>query len=93
LCEAWTIDDLATTDLVAAWTDVAVHPDRVLEDWPVLILDACDAKHWTDGKTIVAGAEASGLCRVYASDGAWLGVGRAADGHSWRPHKVVLDGA
>lgn len=92
LCNAWTLDELAKADLADVWPDVAFHPDRVLEEWPALILDADGAKHWTDGKTLHSRTTTSGRCRVYTSDGAWLGVGRADDDQTWRPRKVVLDG-
>lgn len=91
LCNAWTIDQLTEADLKGSWPDMAVHPDRVLEEWPALILDTDGAKDWTDGKTLATDAATSGLCRVYGTDGSWLGVGRADGPRMWRPHKVVLN--
>jgi tRNA pseudouridine55 synthase len=91
LCDAWTIDDLAGTDLVSSWPEVAFHPDGVLVEWPALILDENGVKDWTDGKILPSTTPAGGLCRVYDSDGAWLGVGRAEGERAWRPHKVVVN--
>ncbi len=91
LCEAWSLDELATLpDLRAAWSQVAVHPDAALADWPALLLDDLTARDWSQGKVIADAAAREGVqIRAYNVTGEWRGIGVGADG-AWRPKKVVL---
>ncbi|MDQ6906539.1 MAG: tRNA pseudouridine(55) synthase TruB [Chloroflexota bacterium] len=90
LCEAWSLDELAALpDLHAAWSQVAVHPDATLADWPALLLDDRAARDWSQGKAIADIAAREGThIRAYDAVGEWRGVGVGADG-AWRPKKVV----
>jgi len=90
LCEAWSLDELATLpDLHAAWPQVAVHPDAALADWPALLLDDREARDWSQGNAIVESGAQDGMhVRAYDATGDWRGIGVGADGE-WRPKKVV----
>jgi tRNA pseudouridine55 synthase len=89
-----TLDELAAADLPAAWPNLAIPADAVLEDWPALVLDASQVVDWYHGKPIAqpdAGNDAAqGQRRVYDAAGTWVGIGIADDtGQHWRPTKVI----
>ncbi|MDQ2783693.1 MAG: tRNA pseudouridine(55) synthase TruB [Chloroflexota bacterium] len=90
VCEAWSLDELAALpDLHAAWSQVAVHPDAALADWPALLLDDRAARDWSQGKALMdRGARDGTNVRAYDAAGEWRGIGVGADG-AWRPKKVV----
>lgn len=92
LQDAWTLPELAEAAQLgvdAVWSDLASHPDAVLAEWPALILGGAEVEDWRRGRAIPAKL-ADGACRVYDSDGAWLGVGRGdPEAAVWRPTKVV----
>ncbi len=89
LCNAWTLEELAELDLPSAWSEVAFHPDIVLEEWPALILNTAGAKTWRQGNPVPA-HQIEARCRAYDEDGEWLGVGVGdADPLAWRPTKVM----
>ena len=94
LCDAITLDELAAADLPASWPAIALHPDRVLEDWPALLLDRPAAEAWQSGSSIRASLVENRPCRAYGDDGSWLGLGAGeAPAGRWRPHKVVESAA
>ncbi len=92
LCQAFTMDELARTDLSAAWPRVAVHPDIPVQGWPALVLAQDAARRWRQGSTIPDAGGAVGPIRAYDVTGEWLGTGEASpDGSGWRPRKVVAE--
>jgi tRNA pseudouridine55 synthase len=92
LQDAWTLAELAGAvelGVELVWPDLASHPDAVLEAWPALILGEPEVRDWRQGRAIPA-TLANGACRVYDSDGTWLGIGRGdPEAAVWRPTKVV----
>jgi tRNA pseudouridine55 synthase len=94
LCEAMTLAELAEVDLPAAWPQIALHPDRVLEEWPALLLDVAAGQTWQSGGSIATSWTDDRLCRVYDATGTWLGVGaHDPTAGRWRPLKVVESAA
>jgi tRNA pseudouridine55 synthase len=90
LGDAWTLAELAERDVQAEWPSIAVHPDEVMAQRPVLLLDEPAGAVWRNGGFLSAPAGAEGAVRVYDSSGGWLGVGQFdADRRVWRPLKVV----
>jgi tRNA pseudouridine55 synthase len=90
LDDAWTLAELAEIDLEAEWPAVAVHPDEVMAESPVLLLAESGASSWVNGGNLGAAGGDEGPVRVYDADGNWLGIGRFdSDRGAWRPVKVV----
>ncbi|MBA3416562.1 MAG: tRNA pseudouridine(55) synthase TruB, partial [Chloroflexia bacterium] len=87
--DAITLEALAALPLPEAWPEIAVPPDAPIQHLPTLLLDPDQTRRWRQGLPLPA-AGVAGECRAYGADGAWLGIGRAAeDGAAWRPAKVV----
>lgn len=90
LDDAWTLTELAEIDLEAEWPTIAIHPDAVMGERPVLVLADAAATSWANGGSLDATGGGDGPVRVYDADGNWLGVGRFdGDRRAWRPVKVV----
>lgn len=87
--DAVRIDDLEALVASGRWEDIAYHPDAVLHDRPVLLLDADHARLWRQGNSIPLD-EPPPIARVYDRDGTWLGVGAGDEGRI-RPLKVVAE--
>jgi tRNA pseudouridine55 synthase len=95
LCQALTLDELATSELPWSWPRIAVHPDAPVLGWPALLLEESAARRWQQGSAITSeGGVATEFVRAYDAGGEWLGTGHAEPGTAaWRPHKVVVPGA
>lgn len=92
--EAWTLDQLASVfeeGADAVWSDVAVHPDRVIEQWPAIVLDSEGERLWTTGRPITGTITDTENIRAYSTAGHWLGIGEAQPGQpgAWQPQKVI----
>ena len=90
--EAWTMTDLEqalSDDPVTEWESMAVHPDVIVQGWPVVVLDSMRRDDWLQGRIVAGSADpdASGV-RVYDSNGNWLGIGHGS-GQGLRPWKVT----
>lgn len=94
LDDAWTLAELMEIDLAAEWPTVAIHPDEVIANRPVLLLAGLGAASWENGGQLFSTGGDDGPVRVYDADGNWLGVGRFdSDRGAWRPVKVVRTAA
>jgi tRNA pseudouridine55 synthase len=87
--EAWTIIELAESDLESAWESIAVHPDIAAAGLAAVVIEGQQADGWQFGRPI-------GCCRrvepvrVYDAGGEWLGIAEATEpGGPWRPAKVI----
>jgi tRNA pseudouridine55 synthase len=91
LDQALTLAELERDFAVTPWPELALHPDAALLDWPALVVDEAGAAAWRNGQALRLGAGAAGeRCRVYSTDGDWLGLGRYDEAAlAWRPEKVV----
>ena len=91
LDQALTLAELERDFAVTPWPELALHPDAALRDWPALVVDEAGAAAWRNGQALRLGAGAAGeRCRVYSTDGDWLGLGRYDEAElAWRPEKVV----
>ena len=89
LCQAITLEELAESALPWSWPWLAVHPDLPVQEWPAIILDDDETRRWRQGNAI-ADYAVHGPIRAYATNGEWLGTGRAdLTGEVWQPVKVV----
>ncbi len=92
--DAWTLTDIAETDIETEWPNIAIHPDDVMGDRPVLVLAIAAATSWMNGGSLEATGTGEGPVRVYDAEGNWLGVGRFdRDRGAWRPLKVIRTAA
>lgn len=88
--EAWTLGELAEVDLEAEWQTIAVHPDSVMQDRSVLLLDDLTSQSWLNGGMVPDVGDETRPVRIYSGDGDWLGVGRYdVERRVWRPVKTV----
>jgi tRNA pseudouridine55 synthase len=93
LCDAWSIgelEQLSGNDFSEQWSSIALHPDAMLQELGVLIVDDASRERWRHGMSIVDARCSDERVSVYALDGEWLGIGRgdSAAGR-WAPEKVV----
>lgn len=91
LDQALTLGELEEEFRMTPWSELALHPDAALLDWPALVVDEAGVTAWRNGRSLTLGrGMAEERCRVYSTDGDWLGIGRydAARG-AWQPEKVV----
>jgi tRNA pseudouridine55 synthase len=90
LDDAWTLPELAARDCAAEWESIAIHPDEVLIERPVLLLDERASVIWRHGGMLPANFGSDDVVRVYDGEGTWLGIGRCdVERRVWRPRKVV----
>jgi tRNA pseudouridine55 synthase len=90
LDDAWTLTELGAIDLDGEWPRVAIHPDEVMRDRPVLVIAGTAPGIWSNGGSLEATGGNEGPVRVYDAWGNWLGVGRFDPARGvWRPVKVV----
>jgi tRNA pseudouridine55 synthase len=89
--DAWTLEELTEQYAPATWHTLAMHPDRLLFDWPAICLDARATTAWRTGTPVHGPAmPADTRARVYSIDGEFLGIGRYEAGlDRWRPEKVL----
>lgn len=93
LCDAWTMDELgqlSRDDFSEQWSSIALHPDAMLQELGILVIDDESRQRWRHGMPIQDAGCSDELVSVYALDGEWLGIGRGerAAGR-WAPEKVV----
>jgi tRNA pseudouridine55 synthase len=90
--DAWTFEELESLtrdELSGLWPLVAMHPDALLTDLPVVVIGS-DERDWRQGKGIPLAPVTPETVSVYAADGTWLGIGRGdVDRGEWQPAKVV----
>lgn len=94
IAEAWTLaelEDVFADGADTVWSDVAVHPDRVIERWPAIVLDEAGERRWASGQAIPGPVSKTEPVRAYSIVGQWLGVGEAQPGQpgAWYPRKVI----
>lgn len=71
------------------WLWIAVHPDDLLIDAPIVVLDADDERRWFNGLGIRADGH-TGIVRVYDTRREWVGIGLAdAESGVIQPKRVV----
>ncbi len=89
--DCWTLDELMTQDVRDSWPSVGLHPDAALGHLPAAVLGEADCRAWYHGQTIAlsAGANATGVLRVYGSAGDFLGVGKLTDAGLLAPSLVL----
>lgn len=87
--EAWTLEDLANTDVRERWPDIALHPDRAVHHLCAAILDGERTASWYHGRSVELRAShpysSDSLLRVYSADGRFVGIGRPVDDGFIRP--------
>ncbi|HEV2527837.1 MAG TPA: tRNA pseudouridine(55) synthase TruB [Thermomicrobiales bacterium] len=91
LDDCWTLDNLVELfgeGPADVWTDVAVHPDEIVRDWPALVVSGDGLDDWSHGRPLAIPESDDARLRVYDPDGGWLGIGRSSDG-KLQPWKVV----
>ena len=83
------IHDLEGMIAAHGWSWVALHPDHVLVDSDIVVLDAEEERRWFNGLP-VRRHSVSDPVRVYDSRREWIGIGSASsdDGHV-HPKRVV----
>jgi tRNA pseudouridine55 synthase len=74
-------------DGAALWARV-LPPDSALADLPAVTLDVPAARAFMHGQAVRAGTSLHGPVRVYAADGALLGLG-AGQGHALKPERLL----
>jgi tRNA pseudouridine55 synthase len=88
--EARTLGDLEA--LEEAERDRALLPvDRLLAGLEAVRLDDPGAARFRQGQAVAAAAAGTGLRRVYAPSGGFLGLGELAEGGPIRPLRLVAD--
>jgi tRNA pseudouridine55 synthase len=97
LADAWTFGELETLtrdEIAGVWSDVALHPDSLLNDVPAIVIGNDDLDWWRQGRGILLAPVTDETVNVYAADGTWLGIGRGVIERSeWQPVKVMGGGA
>jgi tRNA pseudouridine55 synthase len=95
LSDAWTLaelSELGRDDFSEQWPSIAVHPDAMLGDVPVLVLDAEARRRWINGIGFTDSAVTDEIASVYADTGEWMGTGRGEPPQQmWVPDKVIID--
>ena len=94
LSTAWSIEALERRLSLETWAHLALHPDAILADSPVLLLSAEQSRAWYHGVPVRdAGTSADQrLARIYSRAGNWLGLaGYQAVRHAWMPVVVISD--
>lgn len=95
LDDAWTLtelSELSRDDFSEQWPSIAVHPDAMVGEFPVVILDSETRGRWVNGVGFAAPAVTEGIVSVYADTGEWMGTGRGDPSRNmWVPEKVAID--
>ncbi|MGI8644595.1 MAG: tRNA pseudouridine(55) synthase TruB [Thermomicrobiales bacterium] len=93
LSDAWTLAEIQQrweSEGKRCWAGIAFHPDSVISDWPVIVLDEAAEARWQTGQALPSTSRAAGSCRAFNAAGDWLGIGMASDDdRAWRPTKVA----
>jgi tRNA pseudouridine55 synthase len=93
LADAWTLGELAALaedGLGAHWPTVAMHPDVMLGDLGVIVIDDVSLGYWRRGIPVKTGEASDEPVAVYTTAGDWVGLAQGDAGESvWRPEKVV----
>lgn len=93
VCDAWTLDELASAPLGEEWERIAIAPDATAIDLPAVLLDDDRVVDWECGKRwALDDAAGEGPVRVYDSAGAWLGIGELTRDENiaiLHPRKVI----
>jgi hypothetical protein len=89
--DAWTITELKELDPWASWSEIAMHPDSALPDWPAVVLNDDEERDWTFGRTVSSKGEiCAERARVYNSIGEWIGLAEYNPSAAhWRPLRVI----
>lgn len=91
--DAWTLEELERTDLIAEWERIAVHPDAGAQMLPAIVVDEAGTEAWQHGKQLAAPMPSEEYVRVYDAAGRWLGIGLGTGDGIWQPVKVTSDAA
>lgn len=82
------IDALEARLAEHGWSWIALHPDHVLLDAEIVILDAGDEVRWRNGLPVARQADGP-VVRVYDSRRVWIGIGTADGEGMIRPKRVI----
>ncbi len=82
------IDDLGERLADHGWSWIALHPDHVLLNAGIAILDADSEARWRNGLP-VAGRADGPVVRVYDSRRDWIGIGASDGAGMIQPKRVV----
>ena len=88
--DAWTIAELRELDPVASWSELAMHPDEALLDWPAMVIGPDEERRWFHGLGLDRSGSEGERCRVYNDIGEWIGLAAYNPvATNWHPLRVI----
>jgi tRNA pseudouridine55 synthase len=82
--------EAAASEDLEALRDSLLPADEALAGWPACEVAEADADRFSGGQAVTGGGEDTGLARVYAADGRFLGIGERQGDGTVAPKRIFL---